>query len=99
MGKIVSYPYELGKLPPRTEKQKAGLKESAKRPIDYSDIPPAGDEDWTGAIRGKYYRVLKESTTLRIDADVLEWLKSSGKGYQTRINAILRREMLQSMSK
>lgn len=40
------------------------------------------------------YRPVKTATTLRIDADVLAWLKAPGKGYQTRINAILRREML-----
>ena len=32
----------------------------------------------------------KASISLRLDADVLEWLKSQGPGYQTRINAILR---------
>ena len=31
---------------------------------------------------------------MRIDADVLAWLRAQGKGYQSRINAILRREML-----
>lgn len=36
----------------------------------------------------------KNSTTVRIDADVLAWLREPGKGYQSRINAILRREML-----
>jgi len=33
---------------------------------------------------------------VRIDADVLAWLKSQGKGYQTRMNAILREAMLRS---
>ena len=32
----------------------------------------------------------KESISLRIDADVLEWFKAQGSGYQTRINAVLR---------
>ena len=32
----------------------------------------------------------KESVSLRIDADVLDWFRSSGSGYQTRINAVLR---------
>ena len=32
----------------------------------------------------------KASISLRVDADVLDWLKSQGPGYQTRINAILR---------
>lgn len=42
------------------------------------------------------YRPQKRQVTVRIDADVLEWLKSSGKGYQTRLNEILRHEMLES---
>ena len=37
---------------------------------------------------------MKQQITARIDADVLDWLKSGGKGYQSRLNAILRREML-----
>jgi len=32
----------------------------------------------------------KRSVSLRIDADVLEWFKSKGAGYQTRINSVLR---------
>ena len=39
----------------------------------------------------------KQSTTVRVDADVLAWLKGQGKGYQTRINAILREAMLRSL--
>jgi uncharacterized protein (DUF4415 family) len=34
---------------------------------------------------------------VRIDSDVLAWLRAQGKGYQSRINAILRREMLQAL--
>jgi uncharacterized protein (DUF4415 family) len=44
----------------------------------------------------EFYRPMKSSTTVRIDADVLAWLKSQGKGYQTRINAILRDAMIKS---
>jgi len=42
---------------------------------------------------GKFYRPIKEAVTLRLDADVLAWLKSGGPGYQTRINAVLREAM------
>ena len=42
-----------------------------------------------------HYRPVKKQITARVDADVLAWLKSQGKGYQSRINAILRREMLE----
>jgi uncharacterized protein (DUF4415 family) len=48
-------------------------------------------------VRGRFYRPVKRQITARVDADVLEWLKGQGKGYQSRINAILRREMLESV--
>lgn len=37
--------------------------------------------------------------SVRIDADVMAWLKSQGKGYQTRLNSILRRAMLDELQK
>ena len=59
--------------------------------IDFSDIPEI--TDWSNAVRGKFYRPIKKSLTIRVDADVLAWLKSQGKGYQTRINSLLREAM------
>jgi uncharacterized protein (DUF4415 family) len=44
------------------------------------------------------YRPIKRQITARVDADVLAWLKSQGKGYQSRLNAILRREMLEQQN-
>lgn len=41
------------------------------------------------------YRLVKKQITARVDAGVLAWPKSQGKGYQSRINAIFRREMLE----
>jgi uncharacterized protein (DUF4415 family) len=59
--------------------------------IDYSDIPPLGKAFFTRA------RVAwpppKKQLSIRLDADVLEWLKAQGRGYQTRINHILRAAM------
>lgn len=40
---------------------------------------------------------MKQSTTVRLDADVLAWLKAKGKGYQTRLNAILREAMMREV--
>lgn len=60
--------------------------------IDASDIREL--RDWNGAVVGKFYRPIKEPVTIRLDADVLAWLKSQGRGYQTRINYLLRRAML-----
>jgi uncharacterized protein (DUF4415 family) len=59
--------------------------------IDTSDIPEV--VDWSKAVVGKFYRPIKEPITIRLDADVVAWLKSNGPGYQTRINALLRSAM------
>jgi uncharacterized protein (DUF4415 family) len=59
--------------------------------IDYSDIPPLGDEFFTKATVA--WPPAKHQLTIRLDADVLHWLKSNGRGYQTRINHILRAAM------
>ncbi|MEE3626304.1 BrnA antitoxin family protein [Nitrospirillum sp. BR 11752] len=90
----------MADLPPLTEEQKAELQALAERPdseIDTSDIPELTEEFWKNAVRGRFYKPTKTSTTVRIDSDVLAWLRSQGKGYQSRINAILRREMLASL--
>lgn len=80
-----------------TKQQLAELKTLAEMPdaeVDLSDIPEISD--WSGAVVGKFYRPLKEAATVRLDADIVHWLKRDGKGYQTRLNAILRREMERS---
>ncbi|MBK5276810.1 MAG: BrnA antitoxin family protein [Desulfuromonadales bacterium] len=84
-------------VPKLTEAQLDNLKRLAERPddeIDYSDIPEI--TDFSGFEVGKFYRPMKEAVTVRLDADVVHWLKRDGKGYQTRLNAILRREMERS---
>jgi uncharacterized protein (DUF4415 family) len=60
--------------------------------IDLSDIPEI--TDWTGGIVGKFYVPRKTPLTVRVDVDVLAWLRSKGAGYQTRLNRILREAML-----
>ena len=60
--------------------------------IDFSDIPEV--TDWTGWKRGKFYRPVKQQVTLRLDADLVHWFKAKNggaRGYQTQINAALRR--------
>jgi uncharacterized protein (DUF4415 family) len=52
------------------------------------------------AIRHRaFYRPVKQQVTARLDSDVLRWLKSQGKGYQSRMNEILRKEMLAAMKR
>ena len=84
-------------VPKLTGVQLENLKRLAERPddeIDYSDIPEI--TDFSGFEVGKFYRPMKEAVTVRLDADVVHWLKRDGKGYQPRLNAILRREMERS---
>jgi uncharacterized protein (DUF4415 family) len=56
--------------------------------IDYSDIPPLGKSFLKKASTA--WPLEKKQLTIRLDADVLARLKAHGKGYQTRINRILR---------
>src|SRR5271168_4743404 len=67
------------------------LKRMKDSEIDTTDIPPVSD--WSRAVVGKFYRPVKKPLTIRLDADVLAWLKGAGSGYQTRINALLRSAM------
>jgi uncharacterized protein (DUF4415 family) len=53
--------------------------------------------DWSNAVRhNQFYRPVKQQT-IRLDADVLAWFKAQGKGYQTRMNEILRDAMLKEL--
>ncbi|MBN1959773.1 MAG: BrnA antitoxin family protein [Deltaproteobacteria bacterium] len=56
--------------------------------LDFSDIPEI--EDWDNAVRGKFYRPLKQSISIRVDRDVLAWFKARKGAYQTSINKALR---------
>ena len=69
----------------------AALRDQRDEDIDLSDIPELTDA--SRAVIGKFYRPIKMPVTVRLDADVLGWLKSKGVGYQTRINALLRQAM------
>lgn len=90
---------KLEDLPALTAVDHDRLAKLSTRPdseIDLSDIPELTDEEWKTAVRGKHYRPVKTQITASLDKDVLAWLKTDGRGYQTRMNAILRREMLQA---
>lgn len=58
-----------------------------------SEAPQLPPSYWAGASIGKYYRPLKTQISLRIDNEVLDWLKSKGEGHLVRINEILRERM------
>ncbi len=78
-------------LPPLTAQQRAELEVVAAMPdelIDYSDAPYLPDAVWMKAATELPHT--KKQITLRIDADVLEFFKHTGKRYQSRMNAVLR---------
>jgi uncharacterized protein (DUF4415 family) len=67
----------------------AAMKDSE---IDLSDMPEV--LDWRGAEIGRYYRPKKKPVTMRLDEDVVAWLKGYGRGYQTKANMLLRHAMV-----
>lgn len=100
MSSIVRYGLDLHAPPPLTPEQQADLKALSERDeddIDYSDSLPLDEAFWKNAVQNPFYKPTKTSTTVRLDSDVLAWLKGQGKGYQTRLNAILRAAMIGSI--
>jgi uncharacterized protein (DUF4415 family) len=76
---------------------KRRLEKLARRPdneIDTSEIPELTESFWQNAVRNPFYRPVKQQLTLRLDADIIAWLRRQGRGYQTRANALLREAML-----
>ena len=81
------------RLPAPQNMRNFGRTTLAARPeseIDYSDIPPLSEEQLASAFRPKS----KQLIAVRLDRDVLAWLKQYGIGYSTRVNAILRAAMI-----
>lgn len=85
---------KLSKLQKRDIATIAAMKD---QDIDLSDMPEV--LDWSKAEVGRFYRPPKKAVTMRLDADVLAWLKGFGKGYQTRANLLLRHAMASMQGK
>jgi uncharacterized protein (DUF4415 family) len=78
-----------------TKQQKREIRAVAAKSdedIDFSDAAPVFN--WTGAEIGKFHRPIKKPVTMRLDSDVVAWLKADGRGYQTKANWLLRSAML-----
>lgn len=84
----------MRKLSKAQKRDIAALAAKGDEDIDFSDIPLK--LDWSKAEVGKFYRPPKKSVTMRLDADVLDWIKGYGRGYQTKLNLLLRHAMLHS---
>ena len=87
----------MKKLTKALKRQLESLAAKKDEDIDFSDIPEI--VDWRGAEIGKFYRPPKRAITIRLDLDVIEWLKASGPGYQTKANWLLRHAMTNAKGK
>jgi uncharacterized protein (DUF4415 family) len=81
----------MKKVSRKLAKELAALARMPDDKIDLTDAPEV--REWRSAVVGKFYRPIKRPMTIRVDADVLAWLKRQGRGYQTRINKLLREAM------
>jgi uncharacterized protein (DUF4415 family) len=59
--------------------------------IDTSDLPES--DGWDQAESGRFWRPVKRSVTIRLDADVIDWFRRREPKYQTAINRVLREHM------
>jgi uncharacterized protein (DUF4415 family) len=89
---------------PSDDEVEAALNHIAAIPdeaIDTSDIPEITEAQWATARKGRYFRPNKTSITIRLDADLVDWFKAHAEngGYQTEINRVLRRHMVEAIKK
>jgi len=64
--------------------------------IDLSDMPEVAE--WSDAVMGRFFRPPKKPVTMRLDEDVIEWLKGYGPGHLTKANTLLRHAMVSTKS-
>ncbi len=87
---------------PLTPERKKRLQALAARPdsqIDFSDIPRLTPSFFKNAVRNPLYRPVKQQLTVRLDSDIVAWLRQKGKGYQTRLNQVMREAMIKELRK
>ncbi|XBQ17309.1 MAG: BrnA antitoxin family protein [Oceanicaulis sp.] len=89
MGRTVRV--RLEDLPPVSEERLREIEAIRDEDIDFSDIPELTEEDFARGVWKPGFG--KKQLTVRFDADVIEFFKQGGRGYQTRMNAVLRAYM------
>jgi uncharacterized protein (DUF4415 family) len=78
---------------PVTQAEIARLDEVEARPGDSDEIPEASDDAWATAVRGRHAKAMEAAISIRLDAEVMAWLRRKGPEYQSEINRILREKM------
>jgi uncharacterized protein (DUF4415 family) len=90
----------FSKMDEAARNRMAALSELKDEAIDLSDAPEWTADDFKKAVPFRsIWKPRKEQITARLDVDVLLWLKSHGKGYQTLMNELLRKEMLEEQKR
>src|ERR1700752_4994528 len=97
MSKLVRKTLADNSMTPARKRRLAKLAARPDSEIDFSDLPPLKESFWKSAVRNPFYRPVKQQLTVRLDADVVAWLRRQGKGYQTRLNRVLREAMIQDI--
>ena len=81
----------ISEVSPEMRREVEALARLPDEQIDFSDAPKMTDEDWNRPhYVGLHYRPGKKSVTIRLDEDMVQWFKSQGKGWQTKMNWALR---------
>ena len=81
--------------------KKAKRLKGRSRPGKGLELRASVEEDWLflaeeeGGAEARWNRPRKRRISLRVDTEVVDWFKSKGPGYQTRINRVLRRVMIE----
>ena len=99
MSKLVRKTLADSPIPPVRRRKLEQLAAQGDAAIDVTDIPPLDERFWANAVRNPFYRPVKRQLTVRLDADVVAWLRQRGAGYQTRLNQVLREAMLKDSRK
>ncbi len=94
MTKIVKKSHSNSSLTAERKRRLEKLSRVPDSEIDTSELPELTEKFWQNAVRNPFYRPVKQQLTLRLDADIIAWLRRQGRGYQTRANALLREAML-----
>ena len=82
----------IPKMTAEMRRELAALEAMPDDQIDTSDIPEMTEEEWKRGPTyvGLHYSPGKKSVTIRLDTDVVKWFKAQGKGWQTKMNWVLR---------
>ena len=90
----------INSLPPLDKERIGKLRQLEDKDIDFSDMPPLTEEQLARLVPAKLlnrslYKPVKIPIKVNYDADIIEWFRSFGKGYQTKMNAALREYMME----